>query len=114
MRRPHRALDRATPAQAYTATPKALPAESRLPDRYRLRYDHVDTDGHVSIRRAGRMHHLGIGRRHATKRILAITDETTVTVIHLDTGEILSEHRIDPTRGYWRNQLQPPGRWPQK
>lgn len=93
---------------------KALPADGRLPDRYRLRYDRVDTDGHVSIRRAGRMHHLGIGRTHAGKRILAITDETTVTVTHLDTGEILSEHHIDPTRGYWRNQLQPPGRWPRK
>ena len=112
--RPHRALDRKTPAETYQATPKALPAEGRLPDRYRLRYDRIDTDGHVSIRRAGRMHHLGIGRRHTGKRILAITDETTATVIHLDTGEILSEHTIDPTRGYWRNQLTPPGRWPHK
>jgi len=108
----HRALDRTTPSQAYAATPKALPTHTRLPDRYRLRYDRVDTDGHVSIRRAGRMHHLGIGRRHTGKRILAITYETTVTVTHLDTGEILSEHHIDPTRSYWRNQLQPPGRWP--
>jgi transposase InsO family protein len=112
--RPHRALDRVTPSQAYQATPKALPAEGRLPDRYRLRYDRVDPDGHVSIRRAGRMHHLGLGRRHTGKRVLAIADETTITVIHLDTGEILSEHHINPTRGYWRNQLQPPGRWPQK
>ncbi|WP_300266560.1 IS481 family transposase [Microbacterium sp.] len=112
--RPHRALDRATPSQTYHATPKTLPAKGRLPDRYRLRYDRVDTDGHVSIRRAGRMHHLGIGRRHTGKRVLAITDETSVTVTHLDTGEILSEHTIAPTRGYWRNQLQPPGRWPQK
>lgn len=112
--RPHRALDRATPAETYRATPKALPAEGHLPDHYRLRYDRVDTDGHVSIRRAGRMHHLGIGARHTGKRILAITDETTATVIHLDTGEILSEHQINPARGYWRNQLAPPGRWPQK
>ena len=41
-----------------------------------------------------------------------ITDETTATVIHLDTGEILSEHHIDPARSYWRNQQQEPGRWP--
>jgi transposase InsO family protein len=110
--RPHRALARTTPGQAYQATTKALPATGRLPDSYRLRYDRVDTDGHVSIRRAGRMHHLGIGRRHTGKRILAIADETTITVIHLDTGEILSEHNIDPARRYWRNQLTPPGRWP--
>lgn len=112
--RPHRALNRKTPSEAYHATPKALPAEGRLSDRYRLRYDRVDTDGHISIRRAGRMHHLGIGRRHTGKRVLAIADQTTITVIHLDTGEILSEHTIDPTRSYWRNQLTPPGRWPQK
>ena len=112
--RPHRALDRATPAAAYHATPKALPAAGRISDRYRLRYDRVDLDGHVSIRRAGRMHHLGIGRRHRGTRILAIADTTTITVIHLDTSEILSEHRIDPTRAYWRNTLTAPGRWPQK
>jgi hypothetical protein len=30
----------------------------------------------VSIRRAGRMHHLGIGAAHRGKEILAITDMT--------------------------------------
>lgn len=60
------------------------------------------------------MHHLGIGRRHTRTRILAIADETTITVIQLETGEVLSEHTIDPTRGYWRNKNTPPGRWPQK
>lgn len=112
--RPHRARNRSTPGEAYRSTPKALPATARLPDHYRLRYDRVDNDGHVSIRRAGRMHHLGLGRHHAGKPVLAITDETTITVIHLTTGELLSEHHIDPTHGYWRNQLKPAGRWPEK
>ncbi|HPU13036.1 MAG TPA: hypothetical protein PLQ19_04500 [Aeromicrobium sp.] len=35
-----------------------------------------------------------------------------ITVIHLNTGELLSEHNIDPSRNYWRNQLKEPGRWP--
>lgn len=109
--RPHRARDRTTPGTAYRATPKALPAGGRN-SHYRLRYDRVDIDGHVSIRRAGRMHHLGIGRRHRGTRILALADETTITVTALETGEILSEHLIDPARGYWRNQRQEPGRWP--
>lgn len=109
--RPHRARDRTTPGTAYRATPKALPAGGRN-SHYRLRYDRVDIDGHVSIRRAGRMHHLGIGRRHRGTRILALADETTITVTALETGEILSEHFIDPARGYWRNQRQEPGRWP--
>jgi len=109
--RPHRARDRATPGAAYRATPKALPAGG-IGAHYRLRYDRVDTEGHVSLRRAGRMHHLGLGKPHRGKRILALIDDTTVTVIELATGEILSEHTIDPTRGYWRNQRQEPGRWP--
>ncbi len=66
----------------------------------------------MSLRRAGRMHHLGIGAAHARKRVLAIADDTTVTVIDLDTGEILSTHLIEPTKTYWRNQHKGPGRWP--
>ncbi|MFB6575508.1 IS481 family transposase [Kocuria palustris] len=109
--RPHRAHNRRTPGTTYRATPKALPA-SKQEGHYRLRYDRVDTDGHMSLRRAGRMHHLGIGAAHRGKRVLAIIDEHTVTITHLDTGEILSTHHIDPHRGYWRNQQRKPGRWP--
>lgn len=109
--RPHRSNDRATPGDTYRTTPKALPTTPRE-GHYRLRYDHVGTNGKMSLRRAGRMHHLGIGATHRSKRVLALIDDTTVTVIHLDTGEILSEHRIDPDRSYWRNQQQEPGRWP--
>ena len=109
--RPHRSNDRATPGDTYRATPKALPTAPHE-GHYRLRYDHVDANGKTSLRRAGRMHHLGIGADHRGKRILALIDETTVTVIHLDTGEILSTHTITADRSYWRNQQQEPGRWP--
>ncbi|MCR2809502.1 MULTISPECIES: IS481 family transposase [unclassified Microbacterium] len=109
--RPHRSNDRATPGDTYRAIPKALPTSPRE-GHYRLRYDHVDHNGKMSLRRAGRMHHLGIGADHRGKRILALIDETTVTVIHLDTGEILSTHHINPARSYWRDQQQEPGRWP--
>ena len=110
--RPHRELGRRTPATAYTALPKAAPAGHGRPGHYRLRYDRVDTLGKMSFRRAGRMHHLGIGYAHARKRVLAIADDTTVTVIDLPTGEILSTHDIDPTRTSWRNTPKAPGRWP--
>jgi hypothetical protein len=59
------------------------------------------------------MHHLGIGADHRGKRVLAIADDTTITVIHLDTGEILATNQIDPTRSYWRNTQKAPGRWPE-
>ncbi len=110
--RPHRALDRATPASAYNALPKASPpAEQGQPaGHYRLRYDHVDIWGKVSLRRAGRMHHLGVGYAHRGTRILAIADNATV--INLATSEILSHHDIEPTKNYWRNTQRTPGRWP--
>ena len=100
-----------TPATPTAATPKALPTRPH-PGHYRLRYDNVDSNGKISLRRAGRMHHLGIGATHRGKRVLAIADDTTVTIVHLDTGEVLATHTIDPNRSYWRNQQQEPGRWP--
>ena len=111
--RPHRALDRHTPGDAYRATPKALPATNGHPQgHYRLRYDRLDTKGRMTLRRAGRMHHLGTGIEHARKRVLALADDHQVTVIELATGEVLSTHQIEPTKSYWRNHNKPPGRWP--
>jgi transposase InsO family protein len=111
--RPHRELARRTPATAYAALPKATPPTTTgQPGHYRLRYDRVDTWGKISMRRAGRLHHLGVGYTHAGTRILAIADDTTVTVIQLETGEILSTHDIDPAKHYWRNTQRAPGRWP--
>ena len=111
--RPHRANDRHTPSTTYRATPKAQPAHT--PDgHFRIRYDRVDKDGKISLRRAGRMHHVGVGRHHTGERILALIDETTVTITRLDTGEITAEATIDPTRGYWPNNLNPRNRSPKK
>lgn len=111
--RPHRALRRRTPGDAYRATPKAAPATNgHSPGHYRLRYDRLDARGAMSLRRAGRMHHLGIGRAHARKRVLAFADDQSVTVADLTTGEVLSRHLVDPDKSYWRNQNKEPGRWP--
>jgi transposase InsO family protein len=111
--RPHRALRRRTPGHAYRATPKAAPATNgHTPGHYRLRCDRLDHNGRMTLRRAGRMHHLGIGAAHARKRVLAFADDTQITVADLTTGEVLSRHLIDPNRSYWRNQNKEPGRWP--
>jgi transposase InsO family protein len=112
-RRPHRALHRRTPGEVYRATPKAAPATNgHAPGHYRLRYDRLDTAGKMTLRHAGRMHHLGIGRAHARKRVLAFADDHHVTVADLTTGEVLSLHLIEPTKTYWRNQNKEPGRRP--
>ena len=110
--RPHRAIGRRTPGEAYRATPKALPSGSGARGHFRLRYDATDSRGAMTVRRSGRLYHLKIGAAHARRRVLAIVDEQEVTVVALGTGEILSTHRIEPDKGYWRNQRRDPGRWP--
>jgi transposase InsO family protein len=111
--RPHRALNRRTPDEVYRATPKALPATNgHAPGHYRLRYDRLDPKGRMTLRRAGRMHHLSAGAAHARKRVLALADDHQVLITDLTTGEVLSAHLIEPARAYWRNQNREPGRWP--
>lgn len=110
--RPHRAIGRRTPATAYAALPKLRPAGRGAPGHFRLRYDMTDSKGAITLRRGGRMHHLKVGAAHRRRRVLAIVDEREVTVVALDTGEILSTHLIEPDTGYWRNQRRNPGRWP--
>jgi transposase InsO family protein len=110
--RPHRAVGRRTPGEAYRATPKALPSGSGARGHFRLRYDVTDGKGAMTLRRGGRLYHLKVGAAHARRRVLAIVDEQEVTVVALDTGEILSAHRIEPDKGYWRNTRRDPGRWP--
>ena len=110
--RPHRATGRIPPGEAYRAMPKVYPAGRGAPGHFRLRYDVTDSKGAMTLRRAGRLYHLKVGAAHCRRRVLAIADERDVTVVALDTGEVLSTHLIEPARGYWRNQLRDPGRWP--
>lgn len=110
--RPHRAIGRRTPGEAYRAIPKDRPSGPAGRGHFRLRYDTTDSKGAMTLRRAGRLHHLKVGAAHARTRVLAIVDDAEVTVVALDTGEILSTHRIEPDKGYWRNTRRDPGRWP--
>lgn len=100
--RPHRAIGRRTPQQAYTALPKATPDTTSAPE-YRTRVDIVDRNGKVSLRYAGRMRHLGIGRAHIGEHILMLIHDDHVTTTNAATAELLAEHAIDPAKDY-----QPP------
>ena len=110
--RPHRAIGRQTPQQAYDATIKATPDLGRLGIHYRVRHDIIDQFGKISLRRAGTVHHLGVGRNHTGKSVLVLTDNTQATVTDQATGEILGIYLIEPEKNYWRNQTKEPGRWP--
>jgi transposase InsO family protein len=107
--RPHRSLPhRATPATAYHALPKALPAGSRDPDTHtRVRHDRLDDTGVVTLRVAGKLRHIGVGRTHARTHIIMLINDLHVRVINAATGELLRELTIDLNRDY-----QPTGRPP--
>lgn len=105
--RPHRSLPhRATPATVYQARPKATPGATRTGDTHdRVRTDRIDTDGKVTLRVNGRLHHIGVGRTHARTPVLLLVHDLEVRIIDAATGELLRDLTIDPTRDY-----QPTGR----
>lgn len=105
--RPHRAVNGQTPKQAFDARPKAKPNKDPIFGAMRTRTDRVDLFGTVTLRRSGRMHHIGAGRRHRTKQVFPIIDSRKVIVTDRITGEILSENAIEPARSYWPKLKSP-------
>jgi len=108
-RRPHRSLPhRATPATAYNARPKATPGADRSSDTHdRIRHDKIDKSGTVTLRVAGRLRHIGIGRTHAGTHVILLVQDHNVRVVDAATGELLRDLVIDP-----RHDYQPTGRPP--
>jgi hypothetical protein len=104
--RPHRAIGRRTPAEAFGSRPKATPCLPGLevPDHVRVRRDRIDITGVITLRHNSRLHHVGLGRRLAGTRVLALVDGLRVRVITED-GELIRELILDPSRDY-----QPHGR----
>ena len=98
--RPHRALDRRTPARAYTARPKAVPTGTPIDTgHYRVRHDRIDPSGVITLRHNSRLHHIGLGRRHAHTRVLVLVRDRHIRVLNTD-GELLRELILDPSRDY--------------
>jgi hypothetical protein len=108
-RRPHRSLPhRATPATIYTSLPKATPSKDRSADTHdRVRHDKIDKAGSVTLRIAGRLRHIGVGRTYARTDVILLVQDLHVTVVNAATGEILRDMTVDPRKDY-----QPTGRPP--
>ncbi len=111
--RPHRFLPgRQTPAAAYTVRPKAAPGNRDTDTHDRVRIDRIWAVGTVTLRHAGKLHHIGVGRAHAGTEVLILTQDLHIRIISKTTGELLRELTLDPSRNY-----QPTGRpsgWPKK
>jgi transposase InsO family protein len=98
--RPHRALNRQTPIDAFNARTKAHPRLAGIAvDGYRLRRDKIDRNGKITIRYKGRLHHIGLGRRHAGQTVAVLIAGRDIRVLN-DTGELIRQLVLDPTRDY--------------
>lgn len=75
---------------------------------WRVRYDIVDTTGTITIRYAGKLRHLGIGRAWRRHEVIALIHGTDTIIISRTTGEIIAEHTIDPHRDYQPQKRLPP------
>jgi len=101
--RPHRALRRRTPIEAFGARPKARPSLPSMvaPSNFRLRRDRIDRLGKLTIRHKSRLHHIGMGIRFAGTRVLILVADLQIRIVSED-GELLRELTLDPTRDYQR------------
>jgi transposase InsO family protein len=98
--RPHRALDRRTPAEAYTARPKATATGIPLADgHYRIRHDKIDSNGKLTLRHNSRLHHIGLGRRHAGTPVLVLVHDLHIRVL-TSRGQLLRQLTLNPSRDY--------------
>jgi transposase InsO family protein len=108
-RRPHRSLPhRATPATVYTSRPKATPGNRTDDTHDRIRRDRVDKSGKITLRHAGTLHSIGIGRTHARTRVIVLVQDLDIRIIDAVTGELLRELTLDTTQRYQGNG-RPPG-----
>ena len=98
--RPHRALGRRTPLDAFGARPKATPTGIAIADgHYRVRQDRVCDSGTITLRYNSRLHHLGLGRRHAGQHVLVLAHDRHIRVL-TEHGELIRDLTLDPTRNY--------------
>jgi transposase InsO family protein len=98
--RPHRAIGRTTPIQAFNARPKATPTGYLIPAHCRVRTDTIDAAGVITIRYNSRLHHIGLGKRRTGTKVTVLIDDRDIRVLDRDTGQLIRKLVLDPTRDY--------------
>jgi transposase InsO family protein len=99
--RPHQAIGRRPPREAFEARAKARPtgAQIRVGAGMRVRRDRIDKGGKVTLRHGTRLHHIGVGHAHKGKRVILLVDGLDVRIVSVD-GELLRHLTLDPSRDY--------------
>ena len=97
--RPHRALDKRTPLQAFNARIKARPASPPPDTHFRVRHDRIDASGSVTLRYLTRLYHIGVGRAFKRQPVRLLIAGRHIRIIHED-GYLIRELTLDPARNY--------------
>lgn len=98
--RPHRGIDRRTPATAFAAREKAGPRGALIDVAgYRVRHDKVSKNGSATLRHKGRLHHIGIGAAYKGWHIVMLVAGLDIRIFDLE-GNPLGHRKLDPTKDY--------------
>jgi transposase InsO family protein len=98
--RPHRALRRRTPLEAFNDRPNAFPSGYQIPPHYRVRHDKIDAGGVITIRYNSRLHHIGLSKHLRGTKVTVLIDDRDLRVLNRDTGQLIRKLILDPTRDY--------------
>ena len=106
--RPHRSLQRRTPAAAYASLPKANPQPEPTPNPHaRVRTDKVN-NGKITLRHGGTLYAIGIGRHLNGTPVKALINGLDIVILDATTGELIRQLTLDPTRRYQPQKQQHP------
>jgi Integrase core domain len=98
--RPHRALNRRTPIQAFNDRPKAFPTRYLIPPHYRVRHDRIDAAGVITLRYNSRLHHIGLSKHLRGTHVTVLIDNRDIRILDRNTGTLIRKLVLDPTRDY--------------
>jgi transposase InsO family protein len=98
--RPHRALRRRTPIEAFTDRPTAVPTGYQIPPHYRVRHDKIDAAGVITIRYNSHLHHIGLSKQRRGTNVIVLADDLDIRVLDRTTAALIRKLVLDPTRDY--------------
>ena len=100
--RPHRAIGRRTPIEAFNARSKASPTGPKIDVAgYRVLRNKVDSGGRIAVKYRARQYHVGIGKRFCGTRVIVLVAGRQIKVL-LPDGTPVRHFTLDPTHDYQR------------
>jgi len=98
--RPHRAIGRRTPAEAFAARQCSSPRGPKIDCAgFTVRHDKVSKAGNVTLRKNGRLHHIGVGNAYKGWRVILLVAGREIRILDL-AGQQIRRLHLDPTKDY--------------